>query len=218
MELSPLQRRLTFCLIVLVLAGLAVYLVGTAARRTSGLPQHPARTGAATPSAGAPSPSASAPGSPAPAQGPGASSAGSGPGIYQWLPFTQAGLAAAASVAERFGVAYGTFSYTESASAYEASLERLSSPSLAGQVEAAYSLPGVAAARANSRQVSTGTATIESIRAFGPSSITFVVEITEHQTATTGSSEATTSYAVTLTGSGSTWQVTDIELSDLGNS
>jgi hypothetical protein len=210
MDMSSLQRRLTFGLIVLVLAGLVVYLVGTAARGTSS-PGHPV----SAPSSPAPalSPSASAPGPPASAP-----SGGSGPDIYQWLPFTQAGLAEAASVARRFGVAYGTFSYTESAAAYAASLQQLSSPSLAGQVEAAYSLPGVAAARAQTRQVSAGTATIESIRAFGPSSITLIVEITEHQTATTGSSESTTSYAMTLTGSGSSWQVTDIELSDLGNS
>jgi hypothetical protein len=218
MEMSPPQRRLTFGLIVLVLAGLVVYLVGTAVRGTSGSPGHAARAGSPNPTAAVPSPSGSAPGSPAPSQGLGASSADYRPDIYQWLPFTQAGLAAAASVAQRFGVAYGTFSYTESASAYGASLQPLSSPSLAGQVEAAYSLPGVAAARASSRQVSAGTAAIESIRAFGPSSITFIVEITEHQIATTGSSDATTSYAMTLTGSGSSWQVTDIELSDLGNS
>jgi hypothetical protein len=212
MEMSPPQRRLTFCLIVLVLAGLAVYLVSTAARGSSGTPGHPVHGRAQ--SSPAPAPPAAASGSPAPTP----ASSGSGPDIYQWLPFTQAGLAEAASVARRFGVAYGTFSYTESAAAYAASLQQLSAPSLTGQVEAAYSLPGVAAARARTKQVSAGTATIESIRAFGPSSITFIVGITEHQTATTGSSDTTTSYAMTLTGSGTSWQVTDIELSDLGNS
>jgi hypothetical protein len=212
MEMSSLQRRVTFGLVVLVLAGLVVYLVGTAARGTSSPGPAARATGPADASpAPAASPPASEPASPA-------SPVGAGPDIYQWLPFTQSGLAEAASVAHRFGVAYGTFSYTESAAAYAASLQQLSSVSLAGQVEAAYSLPGVAEARAQSRQVSTGTATIESIRAFGPSSITFIVEITEHQTATTGSGDSTTSYAMTLTGSGSSWQVTDIELSDLGNS
>jgi hypothetical protein len=209
MEMSSLQRRLTFGLIVVVLAGLVVYLVGTVARGSPGRP-----AGGAARSSPAPariSPTSPAPAAPAP-------SAGSGPDIYQWLPFTQAGLAQAASVADRFGVAYGTFSYTESAAAYAASLQRLGSAALAEQVEAAYSLPGVAEARAKTRQVSAGSATIESIQAFGPTSITFVVEITQHQTATTGSSDATTSYAMTLTGSGSSWQVTNIELSDLGNS
>jgi hypothetical protein len=209
MEMSSPQRRLTFGLIVLVLAGLVVYLVGSAARGTS----PPGRPAAGSP-APVPSPTASAPGSP----GPSAPTAASGPDIYQWLPFTQSGLAAAASVARRFAAAYGTFSYTESGAAYAAALQQLSSASLAGQIEAAYLLPGVAASRSKTRQVSTGAATIQSIRAFGPSSITFIIEITEHQTATTGSGAAATSYAVTLTGSGSSWQVTDIELSNLGNS
>lgn len=209
MEMSTLQRRLTFGLIVFVLAGLAVYLIGSVARG-SGAPRH--QTGSAAPSSPAPSPTPSASASPFTA------APSTGPDIYQWLPFTQSGLAAAASVAQRFGAAYGTFSYAGSASGYAASLQQLSSQSLAEQIEAAYSLPGVASARTSTRQVSAGTAVIESIEAFGPSSITFTVEITEHQTATTGSSAATTSYAMTLTGSGSSWQVTNIELSDLGNS
>jgi hypothetical protein len=209
MEMSTLQRRLTFGLIVFVLAGLAVYLIGSVARG-SGSPRHHA--GSAAPSSPAPSPTPSA------AAPPGTAAPSTGPDIYQWLPFTQSGLAAAASVAQRFGTAYGTFSYTESASGYADSLQPLSSQSLAEQIEAAYALPGVASARTSTRQVSTGTAAIESIEAFGPTSITFTVEITEHQVATTGSTATTTSYAMTLTGSGSSWQVTNIELSDLGNS
>jgi hypothetical protein len=211
MEMSTLQRRLTFGLIVFVLAGLAVYLIGSVAGG-SGSPRHQAGSAAPSPPAPSPSPTSSA------SAAPGSAAPSTGTDIYQWLPFTQSGLAAAASVAQRFGAAYGTFSYTESASGYAASLQQLSSQSLAEQIEAAYSLPGVASARTSTRQVSAGTAVIESIEAFGPGSITFIVEITEHQTATTGSSAATTSYAVTLTGSGSSWQVTNIELSDLGNS
>jgi hypothetical protein len=214
MEMSPLQRRLTFGLIVLVLAGLSVYLIGSVARG-SGTPRHTA--GGRVPSSPAPSSAAPSP-TPSASASTGTAAPSTGPDIYQWLPFTQSGLAAAASVAQRFGAAYGTFTYTESGAAYAASLQQLSSESLAMQIEAAYSLPGVASARTSTRQVSTGTAAIQSIEAFGPGSITFTVEITEHQTATTGSSSATTSYAMTLTGSGSSWQVTNIELSDLGNS
>lgn len=128
------------------------------------------------------------------------------------------GLAAAASVARKFGDAYGTFSYTETAAAYVATLQPLTSASLVGQIEAAYSLPSMAAARSTAKQVSTGTAVIESIRAFGPTSLTFVVSITEQQTTASGSSSTVTSYALTLTGGGSAWQVTDIELAQLGNS
>ena len=97
--------------------------------------------------------------------------------IYQWLPFTQAGLAAAAAVATRFGNAYGTYSYTQSAAAYGATLQPLSSASLVQQIENAYSAPGVASARTGGKQVAAGVATISSISAFGPASLTFQVQV-----------------------------------------
>jgi hypothetical protein len=212
MDISPLQRRVTFGLIVLVLVGLGIYLLGPKPGQAAPSPPRRAASNSRPPATTAPVPSASVPP---------ASSASSGPDsadIYQWLPFTPAGLAAAAAVARRFAADYGTFSYTQSATAYVAPLRPLSAASLVGQIEAAYSLPGVASARTTSKQVSAGVAVIQSIRAFGSSSITFLVELTEHQTATNGSSTVPASYAVTLTGSGSAWQVTDIELAGLGNS
>lgn len=209
MEASPLQRRVTFALIVLVLVGLGVYLVGEA--RGSG-----ARGG----SAPAPRPTLAASPSPAPpSPGPaGPPAASAVPDIYQWLPFTPAGLAAAASAARQFAAAYGTFSYTQTAAAYAASFKSLASAELASEIAAAYSVPGVAAARTSARQVSAGSAVIESIRAFGPTSLTFLVQITQDLTATSGRSQLVTQYAVTLTGSATTWQVTDIELASAGNS
>ena len=209
METSPLQRRVTFALIVLVLIGLGVYLVGQA-HGSSGRGRPPATLRPVL----AVSPSLSAPAS-APAGAPAPSAA---PDIYQWLPFTPAGLAAAASVARQFGDAYGTFSYTQSAAAYAASFKSLASAALTSQIMAAYETPGVAAARTSARQVSAGTAIIQSIRAFGPTSLTFLVQVTQSLIATTGRSQLVTQYAVTVTGSGTTWQVTDIELASAGNS
>jgi len=89
---------------------------------------------------------------------------------------------------------------------------------LVSQIESAYSVPGVATARLAGRQVSVGTATIASIRAFGPSSLTFLVQISQQLTGTTGPGQHTTVYAVTVTGSGTSWQVTDVELATAGNS
>jgi hypothetical protein len=208
MESSPLLRRVTFGLVVLVLAGLGAYLISSAAR---GAARPPAAAPAATAALPASSPSASpAPTSSAPAAGT--------PGIYQWLPFTPPELAAAAAAARQFGVAYGTFSYTETASEYGARLQPLASAALVAELQGAYSLPGVAAARTGTRQISVGTAVIESIRAFGTGSLTFVVQVTENLTASSGRSQNVTQYAVTLSGSGSSWQVTDIELASAGNS
>jgi hypothetical protein len=85
-------------------------------------------------------------------------------------------------------------------------------------LQAGYSTPGVVSTRTSQQQVSTGTAAINSLRAFGPSSLTFVVSTTQHLVSSHGASSGSAQYAVTLTGSGSSWQVSDIELASAGNS
>jgi hypothetical protein len=204
MDISPLGRRLIFGLIVCALVGLGAYLLGPVARgagRSS--PPHAARPpvvrATTTPASNT-------------------TSRAGAPDIYQWLPFTQAGLAAATSVVVRFGDAYGSYSYAQNAAAYAASLAPTTAQALLGQLEAAYSAPGVGAARVGGKQVAVATATIVSIRAFGPSSLTFLVQIAQQLTGTAGSSQQSTVYAVTASGSGTSWQVTDIELQSAGNS
>ena len=213
MEITPLARRITFGLIVFVLVGLGAYLIGPAA--------HGSRSPAPAPSAPRATPSASAAAvPPAPAVTPVVSQPGASgaPDIYQWLPFTPAGLAAAAALTRQFGNAYGTYSYTQTPAAYAASLAPFTSPQLDAQIKAAYVLPGVAAARTSGRQVATASTAIQSLRAFGPSSLTFVVQVTQDMSTTSGRKQSSTSYAITLTGSASSWQVTSIELQNVGNS
>lgn len=205
MDSSLVWRRVTFAVIVCVLVALGAYLLGPLAHRQT---QGSHQPGAAV------SPRSSAP----PVAASTAPPAASQPDIYQWLPFTASGLAAAAAIATRFGTAYGTYSYTLSASAYAASLQSDASASLLGQIEAAYAAPGVAAARASSKQVAVGIATIDGISSFGPTSLTFLVQIGQHITATTGTSDTSTRYSVTLTGNGNSWQVTGVELASVGNS
>ena len=89
---------------------------------------------------------------------------------------------------------------------------------LAATLRAAYQTPGVASLRTSQQQVSTGTAVISSLRAFGPSSMTFIVTAGQRLATTKGTSSGSTRYAVTLTGSGGSWQVSDIELESAGNS
>jgi hypothetical protein len=211
-EITPLQRRITFGLIVFVLVGLGAYLIGPVA--------HGSGTPAATRGTARPRPAASRSAGPSPSPAPPAAEPGpsGAPDIYQWLPFTQAGLAAAAARARQFGTAYATYSYTETPAAYAASLAPFASAQLVAQVKAAYALPGVAAARTSARQVATASSAIQSLRAFGPSSLTFVVQITQDVSTASGRKQQATSYAITLTGSASTWQVTYIELQNVGNS
>lgn len=219
MELTAAQRKITFALVVFALAGLGVYLFISTGHGPAGggaASHRPAGQGAggqAGPPASAP-PSASTPLSSPTATAPALGT----PDIYQWLPFTKAGLASAASAAVKFGTAYGTFSYTEKTSAYIASMRSLVTPQLAGQISAAYAAPGVASLRASRKQVSAGSARITSLRAFGPSSLTFIVSVTEQITATRDSGPQTTSYAVTLTGGDTSWQVSGLEYESAGNS
>lgn len=219
MELSPAQRKLTFALVVLALVALAVYLFASRSSG-SGTPSaasssHPARrTAPVRPAVTAPPASVSAP--PASASAPASSAVSQSSGIYQLVPFTPAGLASGEKVADQFGAAYGTYSYTESAAAYLATMSKLASPQLGEQIEEAYAAPGVASQRASQRQVATGSAQVTSLRAFGPNSLTFVVTVTQQITATKDGGSQTTSYAITLTGGDTTWQVTDIELASAG--
>jgi hypothetical protein len=208
---SPAWRRVAFAVIVCVLVALGAYLVGPFAHRDRQPGKQPGHQPAA---ASTPRPAAS-PSSPAT----GTASPQSGqPDIYQWLPFTQSGLAAAAATVTRFGDAYGTYSYTESASAYGASLQPVTSASLVNQIEAAYAVPGVASARASAKQVAVGTATIDSISAFGPTSLTFYVQVTQRVSAASGASQQSARYTVTVSGEGASWQVTSVQLATVGNS
>jgi hypothetical protein len=218
MDLSPAQRVLAFVGIVVVLGGMGAYLLIPGVRSAVGQGHRPA---GATPSTSAPaaagaSPSVSAP-STAPATPASPAPAGSAPDIYQWLPFSQADLAKAASVTEEFGTAYDTFSYQESTSSYLASLRGLTTSQLSATLARAYGTPGVASQRTQQHQVSSARTTIDSIRTFGSGSLTFVVTIVQTLHTKQGKSQNNGHYAVTLTGSGQSWLVNDIELASAGN-
>jgi hypothetical protein len=210
MELSSGQRKALFVLVVAALTALGIFIFVPGAR------------GKASPPSAAPSPSRTAPSvpSPTPAGSSPAPAASTPPAadIYQWLPFSQAGLDSAAAVVTRFGNAYGTFSYTESAPAYVRSMQSLIVSDLSQVLEGDYSAPGVASQRVSQKQISTGTAVIDSLQAFGPSSITFVVTINREITDSGGRSRASAQYDVTVTGEGTSWQVNNIELAGVGNS
>jgi hypothetical protein len=216
-DLSPRQQKAVFVLVVVVLAALGYWLILPKVTHSHGTAQ------AAT----SPTPSASG-SAPAPSQTPqqGAtpptattSPAASGSvNIYSWLPFTQQGLADAAAVTVKFLVDYDTYTYTESATAYVGTMKGLITGQLATTLGGVYSTPGVAQVRTGQKQVSTGTAVIDSLRAFGPSSLTFVATATQHLVTSHGTSNGSTQYAVTVTASGNSWQVNDIELSTVGQS
>jgi hypothetical protein len=219
MELSPARQKLLFVVIVVVLAILGYYVMLPALHHTA----KAAAAAGSTPPPTVPA-SLSAVGSPQPSpqspagQSPAGQSPSGGPvNIYNWLPFTEQDLAAAAAVTTQFCVDYDTYTYTESATAYIGKMSGLVVSDLAASLESAYTAPGVVATRTGQKQISSGTATITQLRAFGPLSLTFVVTATQHIVGNKGTSNASPQFAVTVTGSGSNWQVSDIELASEGN-
>jgi len=207
-DISPGQKKAVFALVVVVLAALGYWLI---------LPKvsHPKAQAQPTPT---PSPTESVPSppvsvTPTVTETP---TAGGSVNIYSWLPFTQEGLTAAASVTQQFLVDYDTYSYTESAQDYVGKMGDLVTGQLATTLKALYASPGVAKVRNDQKQTSTGTAQINSLRSFGPSSLTFVVTGNQHLVTAKGTSNGTAQYAITVTGSGTSWQVDNIQLSTTG--
>jgi hypothetical protein len=209
-DLSPGQQKAVFALVVVVLAALGYWLIVPRVSH-SNAQSRPSPT--PSPTASVPSPPASVP----PTVTTTPASAG-GVDIYSWLPFTQQGLTAAATVTQKFLVDYNTYSYTESAADYVARMDGLITTQEATTLRGLYATPGVAKIRTDQKQVSTGTASITAIRTFGPSSLTFIATGTQHLATAKGTSNGSAQYAVTVTGSGTSWQVSDIELSSVGQS
>ncbi len=215
MELSPARQKLLFVVIVLVLAVVGYVLVVPALHK---------RTTASPKPSGTPSTAVSAPGTAPSTAAPVATTVPAGDvNIYNWLPFTQQGLAEAAALAVRFANDYDTFTYTESPASYTGAMGGLITAQLAATLQNAYSTPGVANLRISQKQISTATASVVSLRGFGSSSLTFIVSIAQKLATTHGTSNSNTLYSVTLTGSSSGsgpiggWQVSDIEYANAGN-
>lgn len=207
MELSPARQKLLFAVIVVVLAVLGYSLVVPALRHTHAPAAAASTLSPAAPPTGAVSSAAQA----APPQ------SAQAVNIYNWLPFTQADLAAAAQVTTRFGAAYDTFSYTDSADAYLSRMNGLITAELAATLRNGFTTAGVTNLRDSQQQVSSGTAAIVGLRAFGQNSLTFVVSLTQRLQTSQGTSSTASRFAVTVTGSGTAWQVNDIEPATAGN-
>jgi hypothetical protein len=214
-DLSPGQQKAVFVLVVVVLAALGYWLLLPKISHSHGSAQA-ATSPAATPSGSVPP--SQVPQEATPTTVPTSPAASGSVNIYSWLPFTQQGLAAAAAVTVKFAADYNTYSYTEDASAYVATMNGLITGQLATTLRGLYSTPGVAKVRTDQKQVSTGTAVIDSLRTFGPSSLTFVVTAGQHLVTSRATTNGSTQYAITVTGSGTSWQVNDIQFSNVGQS
>jgi hypothetical protein len=200
--------------------------------RNDGNAAAPAATPTPTPTHSATATSGPVTGAPAPASSPPASLAGASPSaaagsanIYQWLPFTQSYLSAAAKTTLAFANVYANTSYTETKASYAGKLAGLTSPQEAATLVSDFESPEIADTRTADKQVATGTPTIDSINSFGPEapepagppSITFAVTIAQKLVSTSGTVTSSPEYTITTVSTATGWQVQNIQLASLGN-
>lgn len=133
------------------------------------------------------------------------------------LPFPPARLQAAAALAGRFTTAWDSWSWQQPPAAWLARLRPLAASSLYPALAQAAGTPGVLAQRENARQTATATTSALQIRDLTPSSVTISVTVRQVITSRTGTSQATASFAVTLTPRSGSWAVWDIEPASAGN-
>ena len=227
MELSPGRQRLLFVVVVIALTGLGIFVIHGRNHQNTAAP-----AASPTPAASGPTGSAAATGTPTAAPSAAASLAAASPSaspgganIYQWLPFTQSDLAAAAKTTIAFANVYANTSYTETKTAYAGKLAGLTTPQEAATLVSDFETSGISTTRTADKQVATGTPTIDSISSFGPeppeppgpASITFAVTIAQQLASTSGTITSTPEYAITTVSTATGWQVEDIQLASLGN-
>jgi hypothetical protein len=224
MDLSSGQQRALFAAVVVALAGLGIYLVGSNLSRGTSA-KSAGNTASASVSA-SPQGAIPAGASAVPSQAvtavptPGGSTVAPGQAnIYDWLPFSQADLTSAVKSTLAFAADYGTWSYTESANAYVGKMNGLVTGQLGNSLKASYATPQIASQRTTGKQASQGSGGIAQIRSFttGSRSITFLVNIAQKLTSTQGTQTTTTQYAVTCVPGPGNWEVNDIEYASAGN-
>jgi hypothetical protein len=139
------------------------------------------------------------------------------PPLAAILPFPPPRLQAAAILAGRFTAAWDSWSWQQSPAAWLAQLRPMAASSLYPALAQAAGTPGVLVQRKAARQTATATTRALQIRDLTPGSVTISVTVRQVITSRAGTSQATASFAVTLTPRGSSWAVWDIEPASAGN-
>lgn len=202
MELTPTRKKLLFAGLVVIFVAIGLAITWPNGRdRTGAAPS--ATPSAAGPSA-APVPTASV--DPAKFD------------IYKLLPFDKQEFVAAATTAQSFTAAYGTYRYDQNPQVYTNGLKSLATTDFAKTLAGAGG-GGMGDQDLRTNQVvSRGSASIASIRSFDDQSVIFVVNAHQDITKKNGPDSQETQYAVTVMESGDKWQVYDFQPASAGNS
>ncbi|MGP3914035.1 hypothetical protein [Nonomuraea sp. 10N515B] len=188
------RRGLAFAAIVVVIAGVGLYLMW--ADREDPAQPVPQATRATSRAVASSTPLATASSAPF--------------DVYNYLPMKKEQLAAAADVAERFTAEYGTFRYDEDPAAYAARIKAYTTPELGTALTRTITSAGTIEQNRTEEIVSTATARLKEIRQIEKNSIVFVVVGTRQVTAKSGGKQLTEEYAVTVSQSSADWRIFDI--------
>lgn len=205
MNLSDRQRRLVFAGLVVLLAGIGVFL--TVSQPDS--EDDPEPSALPSVSAGPTGPASPPPGIPGQVD----------PGrfdVYRLLPFSRTDAATAADLAQRFVAAYGTYRFDEQPQAYVGRLRPLVTEALLGELERGATAPGLVEQRRQQKVVAAGTATLDRIRDIEDNSIIFLVTGVQEVTKGSGTSRDSKQYAVTVARDGASLRVYAFQPADVG--
>jgi hypothetical protein len=133
------------------------------------------------------------------------------------LPVPPGSLAGAASLAARFAASYASYSYAQPAASYLARLRPMVTSTLYNALASAAQAPGLQAQRERSRLAVSAHAEPQSIRDIQPGAVIVVVRVWQQASSSTGTTQSTADYAVTVVTRDSTWSVYDIEPASAGN-
>jgi hypothetical protein len=139
--------------------------------------------------------------------------------VDRLLPVDPRELAAAADLAHRFVVAYGTYRFDEPPQTYLDRIGPLLGEQLHAEMNAGARNQALLRQRRRDRVVATADAHIRSIRHLDGDSIEFLVTGHQHITTTAGESDDTTDFAITLTqnsSAGGGWSVYAVQPATAG--
>lgn len=214
MELSTGQQRALFVVLVIILAGIGIYLIGPGRHHAAGAAPAASVSAAAASTTPAPQVVPSAEAAPTPVQVPTAIKSAD---IYSWLPFSQQDLNDAANATLAFATDFETFTYNDTPATYGQRMANVvtSGPGqLLNSLKAGFVTPAVQQQRDQEHLVSKSSGAITRIGSFGGSpqaTITFVVDISVAKTVNGTTTTSSSPWDVTTVQVAGGWQVNNVE-------
>ncbi|WP_245657760.1 hypothetical protein [Herbidospora mongoliensis] len=135
--------------------------------------------------------------------------------VYSYLPLSREQLGAAADLARRFTVAYGTYTYNDPVGRADR-LKAFTTVEFGDDLTRTVTSPAAVEHDTADQVVSKGAARLRSIRDMSADSVVVVVEGTQRITALSGAKDQVEEYAVTVVQVGADWRVYDLQLAGSG--